>query len=102
LEILKQSDKTLTQVNELPVFVATTTNKSGREEYLTFERNRQEIVPLFFSKETLQAAVKKVYPNLATKSKIQVIELNYLLGYMTKTSDRVVNFFEFNPNMDGK
>jgi hypothetical protein len=102
LEILKQSGQKVTQVNDLPVFIATMTSKSGREEYLTFERNRQEIVPLFFSKEALQSTIKKVYPNLIGKSKIQVVELNYLLDYMTRTSDPVVNFFEFNPNMDGK
>lgn len=102
LEILKQGGQKVTQVNDLPVFIATITSKAGREEYLTFERNRQEIVPLFFSKEALQSTVKKVYPNLINKSKIQVVELNYLLDYMTKTSDSVVNFFEFNPNMDGK
>jgi Tic22-like family len=102
LEILKQSGQKLDRVNELPVFIATTTSKAGKEEYLTFERNSQEIVPLFFSKETLQSTIKKVYPNLINKSKIQVIELNYLLGYMTKTSDRVVEFFEFNPNTEAK
>ncbi len=102
LALLNQSGQKLTQVNDLPVFIATTTSKAGREEYLTFERNRQEIVPLFFSKETLQSTIKKVYPNLASKVKIQVVELNYLLGYMTTTSDPVVNYFEFNPNMDGK
>ncbi len=102
LAILNQSGQKLTQVNDLPVFIATTTSKSGKEEYLTFEQNRQEIVPLFFSKETLQATIKKVYPNLLNKSKIQVVELNYLLGYMTTTTDPVVNFFEFNPNMDDK
>jgi Tic22-like family len=102
LEILKQSGQKIDRVNELPVFIATTTSKTGKEEYLTFERNRQEIVPLFFSKETLQSTIKKVYPNLINKSKIQVIELNYLLGYMTKSSDRVVDFFEFNPNTEVK
>ena len=102
LAILNQSGQKLTQVNDLPVFIATTISKTGREEYLTFERNRQDIVPLFFSKETLQATIKKVYPNLINKSKIQVVELNYLLAYMTKTADPVVKFFEFNPNLDGK
>ena len=102
LEILKQNGQKIAQITDQPVFIATTISKSGKEEYLTFQRGGQDIIPLFFSRDTLQATVKKVYPNLSAKSKIQVVELTYLLDYMTTTNDSVINYFEFNPNMNGK
>jgi hypothetical protein len=102
LAILNQRGQKLSQINGLPVFVATIKSKTGTEQYLTFQRDRQEIVPVFFSKEKLESVVKKVYPDLVNKSNIQVIELNSLLGYMTTTNDPVINSFEFNPNLDDK
>jgi hypothetical protein len=102
LTILNRNGQKLTQVNGLPVFIATIKSKSGQEEYLTFQRENKEIVPIFFSEIALRSALKKVYPNLVSKSNVQVVELNDLLGYMTSKNDAVINAFEFNANMDGK
>ncbi len=102
LAILNRNGKKLTQVDGLPVFIATIKSKSGQEEYLTFQRENREIVPIFLSEIALRSALKKVYPNLLGKSNIQVVELNDLLTYMTSKNDAVINAFEFNANMDGK
>jgi hypothetical protein len=102
LAILNRNGQKLTQVNGLPVFIATIKAKSGQDEYLTFQRENREIVPIFFSEIALRSALKKVYPNLVSKSNVQVVELNDLLGYMTSKNDAVINAFEFNSSMDGK
>jgi hypothetical protein len=102
LAILNRNGEKITQINGAPVFVATIKSKSGQEEYLTFQRDNREIVPIFFSETTLRAAVKKVYPNLVSKTNVRAIELNDLLGYMTTKNDAVINAFEFNSTMDGK
>lgn len=102
LAILNQNGNKVERVTSSPVFIATIISASGKEDYLTFNRDNQNIVPLFFSKEALQSTVRKVYPALGAKSKIQVVELNNLLGYMTDTSDPVAQIFEFNPNTDAK
>jgi hypothetical protein len=102
LTILNRNGKKMTQINGLPVFIATIKSKAGQEEYLTFQRENREVVPIFFSEIALRSAIKKVYPNLANKSNVQVVELNDLLGYMTSKNDAVINAFEFNASMDGK
>lgn len=102
LAILNRNGQKLAQINGLPVFIATIKSKSGQDEYLTFQRDNREIVPIFFSETTLRSTLRKVYPNLVTKSNIQVVELNDLLAYMTTKNDAVINAFEFNSNMDGK
>ena len=102
LAILNQNGKKIDRVTSSPVFIATIVSASGKEDYLTFTRDNQSIVPLFFSKEALQSTVQKVYPALGDKLKVQVVELNNLLGYMTDTSDPVAQIFEFNPNTDVK
>ncbi len=102
LAILNRNGQKLTQINGLPVFVATIKSKSGQDEYLTFQRENREIVPIFFSELALRASVKKVYPNLTNKVNVQVVELNELLGYMTNKDDAVISAFEFNSNMDPK
>jgi hypothetical protein len=102
LAILNRSGQKLTQINGSPVFIATIKSKAGKDEYLTFQRDNREIVPIFFSELTLRASIKKVYPNLTSKINIQVVEMNDLLGYMTNKNDAVISAFEFNSNMDGK
>ncbi len=103
LAILNRGGQKLTQINGLPVFVATVKSKSGKEdEYLTFQRDNREIVPIFFSEVALRASIKKVYPNLVSRINVRVIELNDLLGYMTSKNDAVISAFEFNSNMEGK
>jgi hypothetical protein len=102
LAILNRNGQKLTQINGLPVFVATIKSKSGQDEYLTFQRDSREIVPIFLSEAALRASVKKVYPNLGSKVNIQVVELNDLLGYMTDKNDAVISAFEFNSSMDAK
>jgi hypothetical protein len=102
LAILNRSGQKLTQINGSPVFIATIKSKAGKDEYLTFQRENREIVPIFFSELTLRASIKKVYPNLGSKVNIQVVEINDLLGYMTDKNDAVISAFEFNSNMDGK
>jgi hypothetical protein len=102
LAILNRRGQKLTQINGLPVFVATVKSKAGQDEYLTFKRDNREIVPIFFSEIALRASVKKVYPNLVSKINVQVVEINDLLGYMTSKNDSVISAFEFNSNMDAK
>ncbi len=102
LTILNRGGAKLTQINGSPVFFATIKSKSGQDEYLTFQRDNREIVPIFFSEAVLKASIKKVYPKLAAKTNIQVIELNDLFTYMTSKNEPVINAFEFNSSMDLK
>lgn len=102
LAILNRSGQKLTQINGSPVFIATVKSKSEKDEYLTFQRDNREIVPVFFSEAALRASINKVYPNLTSKTNIQVVDLNDLLGYMTSKNDAVISAFEFNSNMESK
>ncbi len=100
INILNRSGQKLTQFNNVPVFIAVLKTKSGQDEYLMFQRDRQDIVPLFLSEPTLRATVGKTYPNLASKVNIRVIDINSLFDYMTTKDDPIINNFEFNANMD--
>jgi Tic22-like family len=100
ISILNRSGQKLTQFNNVPVFIAMIKSASGQDEYLMFRRDRQEIVPLFFSEPTLRAMVSKTYPNLASKVNVRVIDINSLFEYMTTKNDPIINNFEFNANMD--
>jgi hypothetical protein len=100
ISILNRSGQKLTQFNNVPVFIAMIKSSSGQDEYLMFRRDRQEIVPLFFSEPTLRSIVRKTYPNLASKVNIRVIDINSLFEYMTTKNDPIINNFEFNGNMD--
>jgi hypothetical protein len=102
LAILNGRGQKLTQINGLPIFIATIKSKSGQEEYLTFQRDNREIVPIFFSEAVLRASIKRVYPNLVSKVTVQVVDLNDWLEYMTSKNDAVISAFEFNSTMDVK
>jgi Tic22-like family len=100
LTILNRNGQKLTQFNNVPVFIAMIKSKSGQDEYLIFRRDRQELVPIFLSEPTLRTMVGKVYPQLASKISVRVLDINSLLGYMTTNNDPIINNFEFNHNMD--
>jgi Tic22-like family len=102
LAILNRNGQKLSQFNTSPVFIAMIKSKSGQDEYLNFKRDRQEIIPIFFSEATLRSTIGRVYPHLVSKVNVRVVELNELLGYMTTKNDSAINSFEFNANMDAR
>jgi hypothetical protein len=75
LATLKQSDPKATEFNGVPLFVA----RGGKEKgYLTIQQGNQQVIPLFFKKEELQALLdrfKQQQPDLAATIDIQVLNL---------------------------
>jgi nickel transport protein len=77
--LLKQSDPKATQFSGVPLFVA----RGGKEKgYLTVQQGNQQVVPMFFEKEELQALLdrfKQQQPELAASVDIQAVPLEGVL-----------------------
>ncbi|MGL5065078.1 MAG: Tic22 family protein [Microcoleus sp.] len=85
--VLQQTGQQVNEFNGVPLFLA----RGGAENgYLTIQRGQQEVIPLFFNKEELQAMVerfKQQQPNVTTAIKIEVVNLESVLEAMRTEND---------------
>lgn len=88
LSILKENGQTIERFPGVPLFLA----KSGsgdNESLLTIRRGDQEVIPMYFSEDELQAAIDQLrqnQPDLASSVRIDVVSLGNLLENL-RTSD---------------
>lgn len=90
--LLKQGGQQVQQFNGTPLFVARGTGKD--KGYLTVQQGNQQVIPMFFKKEDLQALLdrfKQQQPNVASGIEIQVLNLEGLMQILQTKDDPQLN-----------
>ncbi|NJL68964.1 MAG: hypothetical protein HC849_21575 [Oscillatoriales cyanobacterium RU_3_3] len=85
--VLQQAGQQVNEFNGVPLFLARGGPENG---YLTIQRGQQEVIPLFFNKEELQAMVerfKQQQPNVTASIKIEVVNLESVLEALRTEND---------------
>ena len=85
--VLQQAGQQVNEFNGVPLFLARGGPENG---YLTIQRGQQEVIPLFFNKEELQAVVerfKQQQPNVTASIKIEVVNLESVLEALRTEND---------------
>ena len=85
--VLQQTGQQVNEFNGVPLFLARGGPENG---YLTIQRGQQEVIPLFFNKEELQAMVerfKQQQPNVTAAIKIEVVNLESVLEALRTEND---------------
>jgi hypothetical protein len=90
--VLQQTGGNAEQFRGVPLFIA----KSSEDEgvYLTTRRNNQELIPVYFSREDVQAMIdqlRQTQPDLANKVTIQVINLEGLIQNLQSSDNTALN-----------
>lgn len=88
LSILRENGQTVEEFQGVPLFVA----KSGEgddEALLTLQRGEEQVIPMYFSEEELQAVIdglRESQPDLVAAVRIEVVSLGRLIENL-RTSD---------------
>ena len=78
--LIQESGGNADQFRGVPLFIAKSSDQDG--VYLTRRFNNQEVIPVYFSREDVQAMIdqlRQTQPDLAAKVKIQVLSLEGLI-----------------------
>jgi hypothetical protein len=89
--LLRQQGQQVNQFNGVPMFMATGGPENG---YLTIQRGNEQVIPVFFKKEDLQAMLdkfKQQQPDLAAKVQIKVVNLEGVIDTLQKGNDQELN-----------
>ncbi|MGL5876094.1 MAG: Tic22 family protein [Xenococcaceae cyanobacterium] len=75
----------------VPLFMA----KAGKQQgYLTVEKDKQQLIPMFFEKSQLEemvATFKKQKPDLASTIAVEVVPLEVVIANLQKSEDGTLN-----------
>src|SRR4028118_460187 len=85
--VLRQTGQQVNEFDGVPLFYARSVPENG---VLTFQQGQEEVIPLFFNKEELQAAVerfKQQQPNVTATMKIEVVNLESVLEALRTEND---------------
>lgn len=90
--LLQQSGQNSEQFRGVPLFVA----RSGGEQggYLTINEGNQQVIPMFFDREELQALLdrlKEVQPELANGVQVQVVNLEGVIQTLQNSDNEELN-----------
>ena len=91
VNLLRQSGQKVEQFNGVPLFIARGGQDNG---YLTIQQGNQQVIPLFFEKEQLQALLenfKKQQPSLASTVNIQVVNLEGVIQTLQTSNKPELN-----------
>lgn len=89
LTLLQSTGETVSSFDGVPLFVVRS-NTNGEEGYLTIQQGDQQVIPMFFKEEDLQAMIERlqqVQPDLATTINIQVINLEGLINTLENSDN---------------
>lgn len=92
LTILRQSGEAVEQFQGVPLFVARSSDQNGG--YLTIQQGEQEVIPMFFKQEELQAMLDRLrsdQPALAEQMTIQVVNLEGLIDTLENSENPDLN-----------
>lgn len=93
LSILESSGQAVEEFPGVPLFIA----KSGEgenEALLTIRRGEQEVIPMYFSEDQLQAAIdalRESQPDLAAAVRIDVVPLGRLIENLRTSDNQELN-----------
>lgn len=97
ITLLQQGGQQVKDFKGVPLFIARVKQDKG---YLSIQRGDQKFVPIFFSKEDLQAALsqfQKQQPDLASSIEIQVVELGGIIDTLQRSNDQQLAQIELVP-----
>lgn len=95
--LLQQSGQSVEQFQGVPLFLARTKAASGNNTegaYLTVKQGDHQVIPVFFSREELQAMLdrlKQVQPDLASTVNVQVVNLEGLIQTLQTSNNQDLN-----------
>jgi len=93
LNVLQQNGQTVEEFQGVPLFIA----KSGEgeeEALLTIQRGEEQVIPMYFSEEELQAALnglRESQPELAASVRIDVVPLDRLIENLRTSDNQELN-----------
>jgi Tic22-like family/RTX calcium-binding nonapeptide repeat (4 copies) len=85
--VLRQNGQQVNEYQGVPLFLA---RRGPENRYLTIQRGQQEVIPLFFNQEELQALVARFQqqqPNVTASIKVEVVNLESVLEALRTDSD---------------
>ena len=91
VSLLQQSGQQVEQFQGVPLFVARSSGQNGG--YLTIQQGEQQVIPMFFKRDELQAVLDRVrqqQPNLAGMT-IQVVNLEGLIETLQSSDNPELN-----------
>ncbi|MCS6814078.1 MAG: hypothetical protein NZ772_11005 [Cyanobacteria bacterium] len=100
IALLRQSGQQVQEFNGVPLFYATGGRDNG---YLTIQQGNQQVIPLFFKKEDLQALLdnfKRQQPALASSVAIRVVNLEGVIQTLQEKNDPQLNQIVFIPSRE--
>ncbi len=89
ITLLQSTGESISSFEGVPLFVARS-NTDGEEGYLTIQQGNQQVIPMFFKEDDLQAMLERlqqVQPDLATTVNIQVINLEGLINTLENSDN---------------
>jgi hypothetical protein len=89
LALLQQEGQSVEQFNGVPLFIARATSQEGG--YLTIQQGDQQVIPMFFKREELQAMLDRLQreqPTLAAQMNIQVVNLENLIQTLQSSDNQ--------------
>lgn len=87
VSLLQESGQNVSEFSGVPLFLARSSQEDGG--YLTVRQDEQQVIPIFFKREELQAMLSRLQqeqPDLANNMVVQVINLENLIETL-RTSD---------------
>lgn len=100
IALIRQSGQQIQEFNGVPLFYATGGQDNG---YLTIQQGNQQVIPLFFKKEDLQALLdnfKRQQPALASSVAIRVVNLEGVIQTLQEKNDPQLNQIVFIPSRE--
>ncbi|MBD2464288.1 hypothetical protein H6G89_25115 [Oscillatoria sp. FACHB-1407] len=92
VEVLRQNGENVQEFEGVPLFIA----RSGAQEngYLTIQQGDQQVIPIFFKRDDLQAMLERVrqqQPELTNNVSIQVVNLEGLINTLQSSENQELN-----------
>jgi len=101
LALLRQSGQQIQQFNGVPVFLVRSAPNQGYVSIKMSSNNKQDYMPLFFSKEEAQGLLNQVKPKFP-KADIQVVDVEGVIKKLQEKNDPALSNIVFFPSPDAK
>jgi nickel transport protein len=100
LSVLRQSGENVEEFPGVPLFLARSANEGEGDGYLTIQQGEQQVIPIFFKQEDLQAMLTRLstsQPDLAETITVQVINLEELINTLQASDNPALNQIQLIP-----
>ncbi len=92
LTLLRQSGEEASEFEGVPLFIAR--SAEGEGGYLTIQQGEQQVIPIYFKREDLQAMLTRlgeVQPDLVRNMEVQVVNLEGLIQTLETSNNQELN-----------